>query len=204
MVGLIHFCLQTDHESHRSQLCWPSSDLHSLRFTEADIKACVEQIRLEKRWIRREEIAARMWVKVTLVTKWVSTGLLTPVATHANSQHFSRDEVDAFVQGHIFSDEAARILDVGLDVVQKWARKGRLKPVAGGSQDDCHRYLFRREDVERLRPENRLTGPQLAKRLGLSRAQLWQWSKQGKVKPVSGPGIDESGHYLFVLSENVR
>jgi excisionase family DNA binding protein len=162
----------------------------------------VERIQVEKRWVRREEIATRMGVRVTVVTKWVNAGLLTPVATHANTQHFSRDEVDAFVQGHIFSDEAARILGVGLDVVQKWARKGRLEPVAGGNHDDCHRYLFRREDVERLRPENRLTGPQLAKRLGLSRAQLWQWIKHGKVKPVSGPGIDGSRHYLFVLLEN--
>lgn len=199
-MGLLRFCFQTDYDVLHPQSFWPLNRLDSLYLSGVDIQARTEQIQVEKQWVRREEIAARMGVKVTVVTKWVNAGLLTSVATHANTQHFGRNEVDAFVQGHVFSDEAARILGVGLDVVQKWARKGRLKPVAGGSQDDSHRYLFRREDVERLRPESRLTGPQLAKRLGLSRAQLWQWIKQGKVKPISGPGIDESRHYLFVVA----
>jgi hypothetical protein len=94
----------------RLRACWHSKNLGDLRFTKADIKACVEQIQVENQWVRREEIAARMGVKVTVVTKWVNAGLLTPVATHANTQHFSRDEVEAFVHGHLFSDEATRIL----------------------------------------------------------------------------------------------
>lgn len=183
----------------RLHACWPSSRLDKVLFAEADLQACIRQVQAENHWLRREEIAARLGVKVTVITKWIKAGLLTPVVTHAQTLYFDQDKVEDFLQGHVFSDEAAQILEVGLEVVQKWARQGRLRPVVGGEGDDCHRYLFRREEVERLRPAHRLTGPQLAQRLGLSRAQLWQWIKQEKVKPVSGPGIDGSRHYLFVL-----
>ncbi|MRS02888.1 DNA-binding protein, partial [bacterium] len=47
-------------------------------------------------------------------------------------------------------------------------------------------------------PQHRLTAPQLAKQLGISKSQIYQWIAKGKVKPVSGPGIDGCSHYLFV------
>ena len=75
---------------------------------------------------------------------------------------------------------------------------GRLQPLAGPEIDGGHRYLFRRSDLEALRPAQRLSAPQKAKQLGISRSQLVQWIKQGKVKPISGPGIDGCGRYLFV------
>ena len=84
------------------------------------------------------------------------------------------------------------------------ARNGRLHPVSGPTVDDCHRYLFQRNEVERFRPENRLTAPQMAKRLNISRSQIIQWIKNGKIEPVSGPGIDACGQYLFLTEgENV-
>jgi hypothetical protein len=64
--------------------------------------------------------------------------------------------------------------------------------------DDCHRSLFRREDVEGLRREHRRTAPQMAKLLGISRSQIAARIRQGKLKPVSGPGISGCGHYLFI------
>jgi predicted site-specific integrase-resolvase len=90
------------------------------------------------------------------------------------------------------------VLQVGVDVVQRWARKGRLKPVSGPGVDECHRYLFRREDVERLRRQHRRAAPQMAKALGISRSQLVARIRQGKLKPISGPGISGCGHYLFI------
>lgn len=93
--------------------------------------------------------------------------------------------------------EAAQILDFKLSTVYKWVRLGRLQPVSGPEIDGRLRYLFRRQDVQRLRAENRLTTSQLAKLLGVSRSQILIWIKEGKVKPISGPSIDGFGHYLF-------
>jgi len=64
-----------------------------------------------------------------------------------------------------------------------------------------HHYLFRRSDIGQRSPEKRRIAPQLGRNLGMSRSQIVQWIKEGKIKPVSGPGIDKSGHYLFTIQE---
>jgi len=136
-----------------------------------------------------------------VVRRWVQNGLLRPVASYANTHYFSQAEVEQFMANHLFTETAAEILQVGKLVVQKWARAGRLKPVSGPDVDGGHRYLFRRDEVERMRPENRLTAPEMAKRLGISRSQLGEWIRQGKIVPISGPGIDGAKHYLFVWQQ---
>ncbi len=55
-----------------------------------------------------------------------------------------------------------------------------------------------------LLPGKRRTTSQLARDLGISRSQIVQWVKEGKIRPVSGPGIDKSGHYLFVCQPRKR
>ena len=175
--------------------------LNGLLFRQGEVEQLAQAIGAARGWMSLDDIARRMGVKRTVITKWVQDGLLRPIATHANAQHFSQEAVEAFAAEHVFSDEAAQLLGVGRLTVQQWARNGRLKPVVSEAINGCHRYLFRRKDVERLRPKNRLTAPQLAKTLGLSRSQMSQWIKQGKVRPVSGPGVDGAKHYLFVTDE---
>ncbi len=177
-----------------------NEDLGALLFSESDLEMWVDTIRAGRRWIRREEIARKMGVKATIVSRWVNAGLLVPAAVCANARYFDRDDVAKFVSEHVFSEEAAKILGVGLLTVEKWARLRRLKPVSGPGIDECHRYLFKRKDVERFRPQERLTAPQLARRVGISRSQMSQLIRKGKVKPVSGPGIDHSKQYLFERS----
>jgi len=46
-----------------------------------------------------------------------------------------------------------------------------------------------------------LTAPELARQMGMSHSEILQWIKKGKVNPLSGPGIDRCGHYLFAVSE---
>lgn len=172
-------------------------NLGNIFFSATDIQKCSEAVRREKEWVRRHDIARLMGVKASVASRWVKAGLLLPVATFGNQKYFDSTTVSQFVNGYVFSEEAARVIGVGRSVIEKWAREGRLKPVSGPEIDGCHRYLFKREDVERLRPENRLTAPQMARELGISRSQIIQWVKRGKVRPISGPGIDGARHYLF-------
>lgn len=170
-----------------------------LLFSRAEAQNCLAAFKAERGWVDREEIARRMGVKHTVVSKWVRAGLLTPLEnTPGHSQHFDRATVEQFVAGHVFTAEAATLLGVDKDTVIRWTKTGRLVPVSGPGQD-THRYLFRREDVERLRPENRLTAPQAAQVLGVSHAQVLRYAAQGQLVPVSGPGVDAAGHYLFVV-----
>jgi predicted site-specific integrase-resolvase len=178
----------------------PPLRLGALCFRRFDIRKHVEVVKAANGWLTRNDIARQMGVKVTVASKWISAGLLRPSVVCGSAFYFDSDDVEQFVADHVFSEKAAKILGVDRVVVQKWARNGRLKPVSGPGVDACHRYLFRREDVERLCPERRLTAPQMAARLGISRSQMWHWIRQGKVVPVSGPGIDGCGHYLFTVS----
>lgn len=175
--------------------------LSELRISARQIEEKLADIRQNRPFLTRQEIAVRMGVKAHTVGRWVETGILKQERRLGVGWYFDRAEAEQFIQEHIFTDEASRILGFDEMVVLAWVRKGRLRPVSGRSIDGCHRFLFRRADVERFRPENRLTAPQLAKRIGISRSQLFQWIKQGKVKPIAGPNIDNSGQYLFLASE---
>ena len=185
-------------EGQLTGLILPESDLGTLHFWETDIHAMQNYVKHKERWIHRTDVARELGVKPSTLSKWVSQGIIRPVATFANAQYFAPDTVPQFRETYIFSKEAAKILGVGELTVQKWARNGRLESVTGGKSGKTHRYLFYRKIVEKLRPENRLTGPEMAKLLGISRSQLTIWVKSGKLQAVSGPGIDKCKHYLFL------
>lgn len=175
-----------------------SQTLESLLFIEADVTDSIEAIKAENGWYDVRDIASLLHLKRTVIYKWIEHGLLAPATRSGLAVYFDRTAVQQFIDEHVFTEQAAEILKIGILVVQKWARGGRLKPVSGPDIDGCHRWLFVRAEVERLRPENRLTAPQMAKKLGISRSQLVEWIKSGKVVPVSGPGIDGMGQYLFL------
>ena len=175
----------------------PSWDLSDLRFTKADLEAYIETLKVKQGWVSVREIAKRIGVKSVIVSQWVKSGLLSPTVVHGTMHLFDKKEVDRFIADHVFAEEAAKILDLNLSTVYKWVRLGRLQPVSGPEIDGRQRHLFRRQDVQRLRAENRLTAPQLAELLGISRSQILVWIKEGKVKPISGPSIDGFRHYLF-------
>jgi hypothetical protein len=170
-------------------------------FRPVDLEAYVEREKQRRGWVTRDEIARRMGVKVTVISQWVGNGCITPATSIGTTDYFDAEAVERFVKAHVYTQEAAELLDVGVLTVQRWARQGRLSPVAGPGVDDTHRYLFRRADIARLRPERRLSAPEMAERLGISHSQLVAWIKIGKVEPISGPGIDECGNYLFVKED---
>ena len=175
--------------------------LSNLRVSLTDVDALVIRTRQERGWLTRNETAARLGIKPVTLSKWVQSKLLEPVITHGHTQFFQEADVDAFITSHVNTDEASEILGIGRLAVQAWARAGRLRAVSGRHIDGCHRYLFRRVDVELLRPENRLSVSETIAFLGISRAKLMQWISDGRVKPVSGKGIDDMKHYLFLRSE---
>lgn len=175
--------------------------LDQLRVSRKDIQDLAEAIRKKQSMIPRARAAKILGVKGTTVSKWAERGLIVPIETKGTITYFDRDAVEEFRRDHLFGPEAANILVVGELVVQKWARSGRLHPVSGPCVDGLHRYLFRRQDVERLRPEHRMTAPEMARQLGVSRRQIYTWIEKGRISPVSGPGVDGAKHYLFVLTQ---
>lgn len=180
---------------------WEKEDepLHRIKVSNADIQKLLTELREQQPWVTREKVAKERGVKIPTISRWVETGHLSPIKQTGRGMYFDPEDVDAFNSEYIGSRMAGRILCINILAVQKWARAGRLKPASGPDVDGAAHYLFRREDVIRLRPENRLSAPKMAERLGISRSQLGEWVRQGKIKPVSGPGVDDMKHYLFLL-----
>lgn len=159
----------------------------------------IKQLLLNKNnWITLRNFAQEVNVKRSTVFKWRNAGLVKPVVSSRSICFFSKDTLIQFQNEFITTNQAAQILGVGPLTVQKWARNERLKPISGAEIDGCHDYRFKRSDVEFLSQEKRITAPQMARKIGLSRSQMCQWIKKGKATPISGPGIDGMKHYLFV------
>jgi len=175
--------------------------LKTLRIAPSDLQRLIDETQTTNHWLSRADIARLMEVKHTVVSKWVDAGLINPVSMNGNVPHFDEVQIQRFKAEHVFTEEAAEMMGIGILTVQKWIRGRRLKAVSGADIDGCHRWLLKRVDVERLRPENRLTAPQAAKLMGIGEAQFLVWIKQGRVQPVSGPGIDGMGQFLFLLDQ---
>jgi predicted site-specific integrase-resolvase len=195
-AGIINLVLQGKIQAY--YLAVPTFALRNLYFEPGSLRTLIANVRDENRWITRTEVAKRLHVKDQTLSRWVQSGLLTPIAIHASAEYFDVRAVDAFANDYISSVEVMRILGVVESTVMQWTYRGRLRPISGPGIDGARTYLFRRIEIERLSPGGRLTAPQMAKKLGISRSQFSEWIRQGRVKPVSGPSIDGSKHYLFL------
>ncbi|MCL4262239.1 MAG: TniQ family protein [Anaerolineae bacterium] len=181
--------------------CSQHQALDGLVFGRRHVLAFLEGLRDEQGFVSRRLFAQRMRVKPEVIEGWVELGLLTPAYRNDEGTYFSREVVEAFAGAYVGTKEAMRILSVGPLTVQKWARNGRLRPVSGPGVDSRSVYLFRRVDVERLSPANRLTLAQLAGHLGVSVDQVRVWVKEGRVRPFSGPGVDDCGRFVFLKTD---
>ncbi|MCA9921454.1 MAG: TniQ family protein [Anaerolineales bacterium] len=181
--------------------CRETDALDKLLLSKRDLKNYLNALKNVSPMVSRGQVAKQMRVKPEVIDLWATQKLLTPVQGSKQGTFFHREDVDAFVSSYINSKQASKLLSVGMLIVQKWTRNGRLPAASGPGADSRGVYLYRREDVEKLAPKNRYTAPQLANKLGISPAQLNVWIKQGKVKPFTGPGIDGCGRYLFRKDE---
>lgn len=160
-----------------------------------------QKIISEGNWISEHDLANELGVKPTTLQKWANAGLITHVKRISVIYFYTKFCADEFKRKYMNSRQVSDLLQVGVLTVQKWARNGRLKPVSGGEINGCHEYLFLKSDVQKMIRENRITAPQMANRLGISRSQVLEQIRSGKLHPISGPGIDGSKHFLFLISD---
>ncbi|GEM_PF-6036487 len=178
--------------------------ISNLLFTTYSIDVFIIMVKRQNNWVDRAYIARCMNVKVSVVSKWINSGLIVKAVTFVSADYFDKKKVDKFARDHMYSDRVAEILDLHQLTVQKWARKGRLHPVSGPDIDGCHRYLFKRSEVNYWKNNTFYTTPQLAKLLKLSHSQMLQWIHHKVVFPISGSGIDQFQHYLFEHNQEIE
>ena len=158
-----------------------------LLFSRRDIQDHVETMLAERGLISRKAVTKRLKIKDGTLAKWVKGDLLQPAVVYIKAQYFDLNVVEKFVIDHITSEEAAKLLNIGVLTVQKWARQGRLQAVSGPGIDDCHDYLFKKEDLLLWR-SGRLTFGEAVDMFGISAATLHRWVLEGKITPLDDMG----------------
>lgn len=133
------------------QLSERFSGLGDVLFNEANLRVFLDKFKAERGWVEPKEIARRMRVREATIVFWVEAGLIAPVIVCGTTHYFEPSSVEIFIAEHVFDEEAAAIMGVGVDVIRQWARTGALQPVSGPGVDLYRRPLYRRQDVERLR-----------------------------------------------------
>lgn len=151
----------------------------------------------EKEKISCQQLADQLGVVPDIITAWVKRGLISDWEMVGDTMYFEPTVTEKFWERFVFIKEAVDILGVHQQNMRKWISNNRLHPVSGPSVDELSHYLFDRQEVESLSSENRLALPQLADELRVSRSQITKWIEQGKIKPISGPGIDNYKSYVF-------
>jgi predicted site-specific integrase-resolvase len=130
----------------------------------------------------------RLSCKPTTLRRLYGAGLLIPVTDDTDQKdvrhQYAEEDVAAFLERYVTSDEAAAILSVTRLTVQHWARSGRLQPVTGPEIDGSHAYRFEKVALIQWRHE-RLTFGEAMAYLGVSKATLHRWATQGKLTPLA-------------------
>jgi excisionase family DNA binding protein len=106
----------------------------------------------------------------------VAVGVRSP---KAGAWHqYAEEDIAAFLERYMGSEEAATILGVTQLTVQAWVRAGRLQPLTGPEIDGSHAYRFEKAALVQWRPE-RLTFGEAMALLGVSKATLDRWASRG-------------------------
>lgn len=155
-----------------------------------------------------QTVAKRLGVTVFRLGVLVAKGVL-PSVQHAsvlgNRRYFERTVVDTFCKQYLENpkwirlEQAMTMFGMSRRAFEKnWIFSGRLAKVT----DHLGEYI-NTESVKRALAMNRewLTGKQAQELIGIDKCTLANWQKLGRIKPVSGPGIDSFRNYLFARTD---
>ena len=89
-----------------------TGNLKPVFLSGADLRRHINHVKQERHLLNYHEIALRFKVKSTVVARWIDNGLLTPSLKIGAAEYFTQAEVDDFCANHIFTEQAAEILEV--------------------------------------------------------------------------------------------
>jgi excisionase family DNA binding protein len=137
------------------------------------------------------EVCRILRFKPTMLKRLFGAGLLVPVrediTQHQIRRLYNRQDVLAFNDRYIQSNQVAALLGVSQLTIQAWVRSGRLPCIHDLQVDGTHAYRFDREALELWRQE-RMTFGEAMQILGVSKATLHRWVEQGRITPLDDMG----------------
>lgn len=155
--------------------------------------------------LSRDRVARLLGVSPVVVDRW-SAGALLPQVERVNSagkrvKAIRIQDYIKFRREYMFTEQAAQYLDLKVETFLSWVRSGRIKPCAEAVGKLGKRYLFKKQDFEAFKKENRVSAPETAKLLGVSLGSIHRMVKRGTLTPIGGPGHDETKHLMFNRQE---
>lgn len=127
--------------------------LAKLTFNIADVESLLESPESGRGLLNNEDAAHRLGVTSATLFRWVRAGLFSVAVRYAHEDYFDPDVLDGCLSNLLPSEEAAEMLGVEVEELEGWYWDWGLDAMKGTSVDGHTLYLFRREDVEKLKVE---------------------------------------------------
>ena len=124
---------------------------------------------------------------------------------------FNVSEIERFIESHpketglISAKDAAEMLKIDLSKFYKrLVKKGKLKPMTLHMR--YMKYYFRTTAVKKMQDSRKaaIGVPAAAALLGIDGNTILKYKYNGLITPVSGPGVDDNGHYSFLPADIER
>jgi hypothetical protein len=148
-------------------------------------------------------IAKKRGVQPTALRTWLKEGLIQ-IEKGENLDFFiTEDEWKRFNDAYMSASQAAELLGVAFSTFETWVKRGRYREV-GWKEHRVHTNLFRREEVEKFAPGNCLRRREILREYRININQFENWILQGRLTPISGPGVDKAHYYLYARADIER
>lgn len=154
--------------------------LGTLLFSRHDVETYIEAVKAEKGWIGRDEAARILEIGGDLVATWERVGLISPLVTETKSHYFERSVIEKFKSDLVRCIGASEILGVHPMTVLDLVRQGRIEAISGPGIDGGKQYIFSRQSLLKWK-STRLPKKEVSQLLHISRKQIVDWVKQGKL-----------------------
>lgn len=172
------------------------------------------QAKRPSRLLSSPEAAQFLGIPLAGIYRLVSGGKLSPHRPRGKEvgkgshMQFTRFSLERCRKLHLERTDlmtaAAAAIALGIDLshfYRQYIRDGTLKPVA--VMDQLGKHFFNSVDIEKLvdLKKSTVSGAEAAMILGVHRTCIVKWTKNGKLKAISGPGIDGFGCYRYLKSD---
>ena len=112
------------------------------------------------------------------------------------ADNIEKQSLEAFKSSYADIEDAAHVVREPEEIVAYWADSGFAGKVVKVTDEDGLHYFFRREDLERLRPDNLLDRHHAAKLLIVSEEFADEMMRHGLLTPVPYPKDDRENRFL--------
>ncbi len=170
--------------------------LKSLLFDPHEFQECIAFLRDQSMWLEHQEVLRLLGIKDFTLTQWIRNGRILPIVMYRLDKYFKAAEVYRLCSMYVTQKEAADLLMVGIPTLKHWIRTNHMSELLVGDPDieGENAHIFDKERLSQWR-NDRFTSNEAVQALGVTKATLYRWVKEGKLRPLD---IVNGNQYWFL------